>query len=64
MMIAQTPENSWSELLTSVCLSEAKFDGFHPGHSKFGWIVSNPAQHLCSWRVMVDLRRARNRARV
>jgi hypothetical protein len=24
MMIARTPENSWSELITSVCLTEAK----------------------------------------
>jgi hypothetical protein len=24
MMIARTPENSWSELITSVCLTKAK----------------------------------------
>jgi len=57
MMIAYTPENGWSELLTSVPGAKSGICRVSPRRSKFWWIVSNPAQHRCPRRVMVDLQK-------
>jgi hypothetical protein len=62
-MIAQARNNSWSELLTSICLSKAEFAEFQDAPEVSGRIVSNPAQHLRPWPVMVDLQKVRNERR-